>query len=153
MDDLLAAGKIRQWGVSNMDVAEMDEIFAFDEGRCCAVNQILYNLSRRGVEYDLLPWCENRRLAVMAYSPVEQGRILNDAALRAVAQRHNASPAQIALAWVLQKPGVTAIPKAGKMEHVKENARSASIVLTLEDVRDLDTAFPPPGWKVPLEIL
>lgn len=153
MMNLLEAGKIRHWGVSNMDVAEMDDIFSFAEGRSCAVNQILYNLSRRGVEYDLLPWCTGERLAVMAYSPVEQGRILENQTLCAIAERHNATPARIALAWVLENPRLMAIPKAGKAEHVRENSKCLEIVFTPEDLRELDAAFPPPKRKEPLEML
>lgn len=153
MLDLKQEGKIRQWGVSNMDVDEMDEIVSIRKGNTCAVNQILYNLSRRGVEYDLLPWCKEHSIPVMAYSPIEQSRILNDRTLAAVGKRHNATPAQAALAWVLRNPGVIAIPKAGKASHVRENAGSLDINLTPEDLAELDAAFRPPTCKVHLEIL
>ena len=153
MQDLIAEGKIRHWGVSNMDVAEMDEFFSIPKGNTCAMNQILYNLSRRGVEFDLLPWCEQRKVRVMAYSPVEQGRILSNKALAQVAKRHDATPAQIALAWVLRRPGVIAIPKAGTEAHVRENAGCLSIELTAQDHTELDAAFPPPTRKKHLEML
>ena len=117
------------------------------------MNQILYNLSRRGVEFDLLPWCESKKLAVMAYSPVEQGRILRDRTLARVAERHEATPAQAALAWVLRKPGILAIPKAGTVAHVKENAASCNLKLTADDYAELDAAFPAPTRKRPLEML
>ncbi len=151
MLDLKQEGKIRFWGVSNMDVDEMEEIVSIRKGNICAVNQILYNLSRRGVEYDLLPWCKARSIPVMAYSPIEQNRILKDRALVSVARRHNATPAQVALAWVLRNPGVIAIPKAGNVAHVRENAASLSVSLTSGDLADLDAAFPRPDgrctWK------
>ncbi|MCC8193506.1 MAG: aldo/keto reductase [Deltaproteobacteria bacterium] len=152
MTDLQREGKIRYWGVSNMDVPEMRDIFSIPRGDTCAVNQVLYNLSRRGVEYDLLPWCRENALPVMAYSPVEQGRILKDRTLGAVAKRHGATPAQVALAWVLRDPGVIAIPKAGTVAHVKENA-AAGLVLTPDDLAELDGAFHPPARKMPLEML
>ena len=153
MLDLQQEGKIRQWGVSNMDVDEMEEIFSVRKGSTCAVNQILYNLSRRGVEYDLLPWCKARSVPVMAYSPIEQGRILKDRVLASVAKRHGVTPAQIALAWTLRAPGIIAIPKAGNISHVRENAASLSISLTPEDIAEFDAAFRPPSRKMHLEML
>lgn len=153
MLELQREGKIRHWGVSNMDVDEMEEIVSCSGGDTCAANQILYNLSRRGVEYDLLPWCEERSVPIMAYSPIEQNRILKDRALAAVAKRHNATPAQAALAWVLRRPGVIAIPKAGNPAHTRENAASADLVLTPEDLDEFDAAHRPPTRKVHLEML
>lgn len=153
MRDLMAEGKIKNWGVSNMDVAEMEEFFSFPHGKSCATNQILYNLSRRGIEYDLLPWSEQHKMPVMAYSPVEQGRILPHRVLAETAERHGATPAQAALAWVLRKPGILAIPKAGTEAHVRENAKALSLTLTTEDLAALDSAFPAPKRKTPLEML
>lgn len=153
MMDLKQEGKIRHWGVSNMDVDEMGEIVSIRKGNTCAVNQVLYNLSRRGVEFDLLPWCREHKVPVMAYSPIEQNRILNDRALVSIARRHGATPAQTALAWVLRNPGIIAIPKAGKVEHVRENAASLSVTLTPEDLAEFDAAFRPPTRKVHLEML
>jgi Aldo/keto reductases, related to diketogulonate reductase len=153
MADLLEAGKIRHWGVSNLDVAEMEEFFSLPGGTACAVNQVLYNLSRRGVEYNLLPWCLERSLPVMAYSPVEQGRILTNPSLKRVAERLGATPAQTALAWVLERPGVMAIPKAGTAAHVAENAKSLDITLSARDKAELDAAFPPPACRIPLQML
>ena len=150
---LVREGKIASWGVSNMDVDEMEEFFAFSQGKTCATNQILYNLSRRGIEYDLLPWCAQRSLPVMAYSPVEQGRILKNGTLLQVARKHNATPAQTALAWVLRNSGVLAIPKAGVAAHVQENAASLAITLDSSDFALLDGAFPAPRRKTPLEML
>ena len=153
MRDLMGEGKIKNWGVSNMDVAEMEGFFSFPHGKSCATNQVLYNLSRRGVEYDLLPWSEQHKIPIMAYSPVEQGRILNHRTLVETAKCHNATPAQAALAWVLRKPGILAIPKAGTELHVRENAKALSLTLTPDDLAALDTTFPAPKRKTPLEML
>jgi diketogulonate reductase-like aldo/keto reductase len=146
------AGKIGHWGVSNFDVDDMEELLRAG-GKAVATNQVLYNLSRRGVEHDLLPWSAEHKVPVMAYSPIEQGRLLADRTVRAVAEAHNATPAQIALAFVLSRPGVIAIPKSGNAEHVRENAAAADIALTDADLQALDAAFPPPRRKEPLEML
>ncbi|MCX2950405.1 aldo/keto reductase [Lentzea sp. NEAU-D7] len=148
---LLEAGKIRHWGVSNLDLDDMRELTALP-GQC-QTNQILYNLTRRGPEHDLLPWHASTGIPVMAYSPVEQGRLLNSPALASVAARHGATPAQIALAWVLRLPYVNAIPKAGSPDHVRENARALELRLSPEDLADLDSAFPPPDGPSPLAML
>ncbi|MEA2753660.1 MAG: hypothetical protein QOI41_7803, partial [Myxococcales bacterium] len=116
-------------------------------------DQVLYNLSRRGVEYDLLPWCRDRSIPITAYSPIEQGELVVHPAVERVAKRHDASTAQIALAWVLRKPGVIAIPKAATEAHVRINFGALRIHLTAPDLRELDEAFPPPSKKVPLEVL
>lgn len=143
------AGKIRAWGVSNFDV---DELEALPPG--CATNQVLYNLGERGIEFDLLPWSRQRDMTVMAYSPVGQGgRLLSHPALRAVADRHGKTPAQIALAWTIRQPGVVTIPKAADPTHVQQNAESVDIVLGLEDLAILDAAFSPPVRKRPLAML
>lgn len=149
--DLQREGKIRAWGVSNMDVDDLERWDRAAGGRSCAANQVLYNLSCRGIEYDLLPWCRERRMPVMAYSPVDEGRLNANRALLEIARRHDVAPAQIALAWVLRMPGVIAIPKAGSVKHVEDNHRCLSLTLTEDDLRDLDRAFPPPGRKTPLE--
>ncbi|MDT7785037.1 MAG: hypothetical protein QOF58_3456 [Pseudonocardiales bacterium] len=148
---LVSAGKIRHWGVSNFDLADMSELVELPG--FCQTNQILYNLSRRGPEHDLLPWHASAGMPVMAYSPVEQGRLLGSPVLASVAARHNATPAQVALAWVLRLPHVIAIPKAGTVEHVRENARAPELRLSAEDLADLDRAFPPPEGPQPLEML
>jgi diketogulonate reductase-like aldo/keto reductase len=151
--DLKRAGKIRYWGVSNFDTADMEELVSLPGGREVATNQVLYNLTRRGIEYDLLPWCEQRNIPIMAYSPIEQGRLLNDPVLAAIAALHNATPAQVALAWVLRRDRTIAIPKAGTPEHVKENREALDIDLTEDDLAELDRAFPPPTSKQPLEMI
>jgi diketogulonate reductase-like aldo/keto reductase len=152
-EDLLAAGKIRTWGVSNLDLAEMNQLTGIPGGRACATNQVLYNLSRRGIEFDLLPWCRSRAMPVMAYSPVEQGRILGHKALKDIAQRLGATPAQVALAWVLRQAGVVAIPKAATLAHVRENHKALTLKLDPEAMKALDAAFPPPKKSRPLEML
>jgi diketogulonate reductase-like aldo/keto reductase len=150
---LMAAGAIGGWGVSNFDVGDLEELVSLPGGSAVQVNQVLYNLARRGVEYDLLPWCRARSVPVMAYSPVEQGRLLGHPAIRGVADRHDATPAQVALAWVLRDGGVTAVPKAGTPEHVQEDRAAVSIQLTGDDLQILDDAFPPPVSKRPLAML
>jgi diketogulonate reductase-like aldo/keto reductase len=151
--DLMRAGKIRRWGVSNFDTADMEELASLPGGDEVATNQVLYNLTRRGIEYDLLPWCEQRNIPIMAYSPIEQGRLLKDPVLTAIGALHNATPAQVALAWVLRRERTIAIPKAGTPEHVKENREALDIDLTEDDLAELDRAFPPPTKKVPLEMI
>lgn len=153
LESLLTSGDIRYWGVSNFDKPDMEELVELEGGSAVATNQVLYNLTRRGIEFDLLPWCRGRHVPVMAYSPIEQGRLLQDSMLRAVAGRRNASPAQVALAWVLRQEGVIAIPKAANADHVRQNRAALDVRLTEEDLRDLDRAFPPPLRKVPLAML
>ena len=150
---LVQSGDIRYWGVSNFDTADMEELVELADGDSAATNQVLYNLARRGIEFDLFPWCRARRVPVMAYSPIDQGRLLRNKTVRAVAVRRNAPPAQIALAWVLRQEGVIAIPKATDAEHVRENRKALDVQLTQEDVEDLGREFPPPSTRVPLEVL
>jgi diketogulonate reductase-like aldo/keto reductase len=151
--DLQQAGKIRYWGVSNVDTAGMVELESLPGGDAVATNQVLYNLTRRGPEFDLLPHLRERGVPTMAYSPVEQGRLLGRPALVDVARRHSATPAQVALAWLLRAGDVCAIPRTGDPAHVQENAKALELSLTEDDLADLDAAFPPPNRKVRLEIL
>ena len=150
---LLHAGKIRYWGVSNFDMTDMEELVALSGGSAVATDQVLYNLIHRGIEWDLLPWCRARKIPVMAYSPIEQGRMLVEPELKRVAARHHATPAQVAIAWIIRQDRVVAIPKAGSPEHVRANRAAADINLTEEDVAVLDRAFPPPHGPIPLEII
>jgi diketogulonate reductase-like aldo/keto reductase len=150
--DLMAAGAIRYWGVSNFDVDEMVELTGLPGGAAVQTDQVLYNLMRRGIEYDLLPWCLDNGIPIMAYSPVEQGLLLGHPAVRGVAGRHGVSAAQVALAWVLRQDGVVAIPKAGTPKHVYEDRAALELRLTPADLVELDAAFPPPTRKVPLEL-
>nr|WP_211177129.1 aldo/keto reductase [Pseudonocardia acidicola] len=151
--DLMAAGLIRYWGVSNLDLDDMVELMGLPGGDRCQTDQILYNLTRRGPEYDLIPWLFRQNIPIMAYSPIEQGRLLGHPVLYEVARRHDATPAQIALAWVLRLDGVNTIPRAANPEHVRENAAARDIRLTPEDLAELDAAFPPPTRPRPLEML
>jgi diketogulonate reductase-like aldo/keto reductase len=151
--DLVAAGLVRYWGVSNFDTPDMTELKRLTGGGAVATDQLLYNLARRGPEYDLLPWCRAHGIPIMAYSPIDQGRILRHPALVEVARRHRATPAQVALAWVLRYEDVNAIPRASTPQHVRENAAALEMQLTLADFIVLDAAFPPPQRKAPLEVL
>jgi diketogulonate reductase-like aldo/keto reductase len=151
--DLMAAGMIRYWGVSNLDVDDMIELAGVPGGDQVQSDQILYNLSRRGAEYGLIPWLFERGIGIMAYSPIEQGRLLGHPAVDEVARRQRATPAQIALAWVLRLDGVNTIPRATTPEHVRENAATLQIRLSPEDLSLLDRAFPPPTRPRPLEML
>ena len=146
-------GKIRHWGVSNLDRADMEELYATAGGKRVAANQVLYNLTRRGIEWDLLPWCAKRGIAVMAYSPVEQAALLREPRLRALAARIGYSPAQLALAWVLSRDNVIAIPKAGQLAHVDENFAASECTLDAPVLAELDKLFPPPRRATPLEVL
>ena len=143
------AGKIRAYGVSNFDCDDMADAIAVPPATV-ATNQVLYNLRHRGIEHDLLPWCRERGIPLMAYSPVEQGELLGHSSLRAIATRHDATPAQVALAWLLRNDDVIVIPKASELSHVRENHAAADLVLDADDVAALDAAFPPPQEKVAL---
>ena len=151
---LKAVGKILEYGVSNFDVDDMEEAFALPGGDEIATDQVLYNLKHRGIEWDLLPWCRQRSLPIMAYSPVghsprTQKSMLAHATLETIAARHKATSAQIALAWLLRQD-VVAIPKASNPKHVRENRAALDLVLTTTDLREIDSAFPAPHQKVPL---
>ncbi len=152
-DQLLRTGKIRHWGVSNFDLDDIEELVSLGGGWGMATNQVLYNLARRGIEWNLLPWCRDHGVPVMAYAPVDEGSLLDNAALKRVASLHSATPAQIVLAWLLRGAGIVAIPKAGRAEHVRENCRSLEIDLTADDLKQLDAAFPPPSGPVALEMI
>ncbi|WP_190079156.1 aldo/keto reductase [Streptomyces longisporoflavus] len=150
LEGLVNRGSIGAWGVSNLDVDDLAEL---PGGALPQTDQVLYNLTRRGPEYDLFPRCRERSVPLMAYSPLEQGRLLGHQALEAVADAHGSSPLQVALAWVLRHDDVIAIPKASTTAHVEENHAALGISLTDEDLKTLDAAFPAPVRKVPLEIL
>lgn len=152
-DELLRAGKIRYWGVSNFDTPDMEELVALPGGNLVATDQVLYNLMRRGIEFDLMPWCKQRKIPIMAYSPLEQGRLLGDPELRRLAAEYAATPAQIALRWVLRNDLMIALPKASTPGHVKQLRIALDIPLSLQDMAALDRAFPPPKHKVPLEMI
>jgi len=148
---LKAAGKIRDYGVSNFDREDMEEAAAVPGGQAIATNQVLYNLMRRGVEWDLLPWCRQRKIPIMAYSPIEQGRLSSKVA--ALARRRGVTPLQVALAWLLHQEGVIVIPKASSQPHVRENRAALDLTLTEADLAELDKLFPAPRRKSSLEML
>ena len=152
-EDLRAAGKIRHWGVSNFDTGDLEELFALPGGERCAANQVLYNLTRRGPELDLLPWMDAHGMPLMAYSPLEQGRLPAGGALGRVAARLGATPWQVALAWALRRPGTLAIPKASRAEHLRQNSAVQGLSLSREDLGQLEAQFPRPRRKVPLQML
>ncbi len=146
-------GKIRYHGVSNFDQNDMAEWVALKAGETVAADQVLYNLSRRGPEWDLVPWCRERGVAIMAYTPLGQGSMLGNRALAEIARRRGATPAQIAVAWLLRHDGTIVIPKAARPEHVRENRGALDVVLTEEDLAALDRAFPPPKGRSALGML
>ncbi len=145
-------GKIGDWGVSNFDVDDLRSWHEKDGGGC-ATNQVMFNLARRGVEFDLLPWMRQHKMPLMAYSPFDQGPLARDRTLKALADRHGATPAQIALAWLLQLPGVVAIPKSADKGRLSENFAALKVKLTDADLAELDRAFPPPRSKRSLSIV
>lgn len=154
---LKRAGKIRDYGVSNFDQDDMAESSNIPGGDEIVTDQVLYNLARRGIEWDLLPWCRERAISIMAYSPIDRARstrggMLGHPRLKSIASRHGATPAQVALAWLLQQENVIVIPKAGHEPHVRENRAALDLRLTDEDLADLDHAFPPPRKKTALEM-
>jgi diketogulonate reductase-like aldo/keto reductase len=151
--ELAAAGKILEWGVSNFDISDMGELSKMPDGDTAATNQVVYNLTRRGIEFDLMPWLHQHKMPLMAYSPVEQGRLLGHPALAAVAARYNATPAQAALAWLMRHDDVIVIPKATQLGHVDDNLGALDLLLTHDDFTALDRAFPPPSRAEPLDML
>ncbi|GIL38951.1 aldo/keto reductase [Roseiterribacter gracilis] len=146
-------GKIARWGVSNFDLDDMEELAALPGGDACATNQVLYNLSRRGIEFDLLPWCAQRRIPTMAYSPIDQGALAKSRKLQALAKERGATPSQIALAWLAAQPHVISIPKAVERAHIDDNRRALEIKLTSDELAALDGEFPPPKRKSPLAMI
>jgi diketogulonate reductase-like aldo/keto reductase len=149
-EDLQARGRIRHWGVSNFDLGEMDALAALAGGERCAVNQVYYSLGARGVEFDLLPWQLARSMPLMAYCPLDQGALARGGAIAGVAQRHGASAARVALAWLMTRPGVIAIPKAVREDHQRDNLVADRIRLTAADLAEIDGAFPAPRRRMPL---
>ncbi|MBW4517482.1 MAG: aldo/keto reductase [Timaviella obliquedivisa GSE-PSE-MK23-08B] len=150
---LQQSGKIRSYGVSNFDVAEMQGAVSLKGGNGIVTNQVLYNLTRRGIEQNLLPWCRQQNIPIMAYSPIEQGRLLNSRTLKAIAQERGVSTAQIAIAWLLHQDNVIVIPKSSHVDHVGQNRAALDLKLSAEELNILETAFPVPTHSVPLEML
>lgn len=152
-EELQQAGKIRHWGVSNLDINDMQELMRDPRGKACATNQVLYNLTRRGIEFDLLPWQRKQQQPIMAYSPIEQGRLAGHRGLKEIAQRLNVTPAQVALAWLLRQDNVISIPKATAEQHVRDNHAALSLRLDTDTLAELDRLFPPPKRAQPLDMI
>lgn len=150
---LQQAGKIRSYGVSNFDVEDMEEASHLKGGNAISTNQVLYNLMRRGVEWNLLPWCRQQGIPIMAYSPIEQGRLLNNRTLKIIAQQRGVTTAQVAIAWLLHQDNVIVIPKSSRINHMEQNYAALELKLSAEELTTLDAAFPPPTKPVPLEML
>ncbi len=153
LQTLVAQGRIGRWGVSNFDTGDLQELFALPGGAHCAANQVYYSLSERGAAFSLLPWQRAHGMPLMAYSPIDQGALAQSSALQALAGRLGATPAQVALAWLLAQPGVVAIPKAVHEAHQRENLAAADLALSADDLAELDRVFPPPARKGPLAML
>ena len=152
-EQLKTDGKIKHWGVSNFDTRDMQELYEIPEGKNCQINQVLYNLSRRGIEWDLLPWCRSMGLPIMAYSPIEQGRLLENKKLKALASEIGVSAAQLSIAWSIRKNDIITIPKASNLEHVGQNIDAWTIKLESAILDELDKLFEPPVRKKGLDIL
>ena len=150
---LVDEGKIRRWGISNFDARGTARFHAAAGGAALATNQVLYNVGERGIEFDLLAWCRAHFVPLMAYTPLGQGALAREKSLQAVAKRRGVAPLQVALAWTLREDGVISIPKAGRPAHVRENRAAADLVLSPEDLAELDRAFPPPARPEPLAML
>lgn len=158
METLVAQGKIRHWGVSNLDYADMQELWQVIGGKACAANQVLYHLASRGIEYDLLPWCQQQSMPAMAYCPLAQaGRLRSglfaNPTVKAIADAHQVTVAQVLLAWVIRQQGIMAIPKAATVKHVEENAAALALTLSEEEQALLNRAFPAPGHKTALDVV
>lgn len=156
MEKLKADGKIKRWGVSNLDTREMKELLSLEHGDSAVCNQVLYHLASRGIEFDLMPWMKEQRMPVMAYCPLDQGggrTLIESRTLQRIAERRSMTPLQIALAWTIHSGMVLSIPKTSNPEHVRENAEAASVTLTNEEIEMLDQAFPKPQTKQPLDIV
>ena len=152
-EQLKTDGKIKHWGVSNFDTSDMQELYGIPEGKNCQINQVLYNLSRRGIEWDLLPWCRSKGLPIMAYSPIEQGRLLENKKLKALAGEIGVSAAQLSIAWSIRKNDIITIPKASNLEHVSQNIDAWTMKLESAVLDELDKLFEPPVRKKGLDIL
>lgn len=152
-EHLVQQGRITSWGVSNFDVADMSELCSLADGAHCAADQVYYSASRRGVEFDLLPWLQSHRMPLLAYSPFDEGRLLSDRTLLAIGDKHGVSGAQVALAWLLSKPGVIAIPKASSQQHWLENTAAVGLKLDADDIACIDRRWPPPASKRSLAVI
>lgn len=152
-EKLKQQGKIKAWGVSNFDVKDMEDLFAIEQGDQCATNQIFYNPASRGVEFDLVPWCQQRHIPMMAYSPLggEGAALMRHPLITQLAAKYQTGPSSILLAWVIRNGNMIAIPESGEAAHIRENAAALHIELQQSDLKLLDEAFPAPTQKMPLE--
>jgi diketogulonate reductase-like aldo/keto reductase len=146
---LCEQGKVRMWGVSNMDVPKMERFFSIINGDACAANQVRYHVAARDIERDLIPWCKEYCIVVMAYSPMGEGKLVQDPTLSAIGRKYNPTAAQVALAWSVRNTNILSIPKASSPSHVLENFKSLSIPLTEEDISEIDRVYPPPAGNIP----
>ena len=153
LESLAAAGRIRRWGVSNFDLDDMHELGALSGGSRCASNQVYYSLSERGPEFSLLPWMRERQMPLMAYSPIDQGSLAGDDTLAAIGEARGLTAAQLALAWVVSRPGVLAIPKASSTRHLQDNLTAQLVTLSEAEVQRIEARFPAPGKKTPLAVI
>jgi diketogulonate reductase-like aldo/keto reductase len=153
LQTLQQSGKIRSYGVSNFDLKDMEEAIGLKGGKAIATNQVLYNLMRRGIEWNLLPWCRQQGIPIMAYSPIEQGRLLNNQTLKAIAGERGVTAAQVAIAWLLHQENVIVIPKSSRIDHVEQNYAALNLKLNADELASLDAAFPAPTKPVSLEML
>ena len=158
METLQASGKIRRWGVSNLDTDEMQALWKIPGGQACMTNQVLYHAAARGIEFDLLPWCEEHSVPVMAYCPLAQAGklrhdVLTSAVMQDIASARGVSSSQVAMAWVTRTGNVIAIPKAVQPQHVKDNAAALTLSLTEDEIARIDAAFPAPNHKTPLDMV
>lgn len=152
-ETLQQSGKIRSYGVSNFDIEDMQEVSQLKGGKGIVTNQVLYNLMRRGIEWNLLPWCRQQNIPIMAYSPIEQGRLLNNKTILAIAQERGVTAAIVAIAWLLHQEDIIVIPKSSRIDHVEQNYAAKDLKLSAEELAALDVAFPPPTKPVSLEML
>lgn len=152
-ETLQQSGKIRSYGVSNFDIEDMQEVSQLKGGKGIVTNQVLYNLMRRGIEWNLLPWCRQQNIPIMAYSPIEQGRLLNNKTIKAIAQQRGVTAAIVAIAWLLHQEDIIVIPKSSRIDHVEQNYAAKDLKLSAEELAALDVAFPPPTKPVSLEML
>lgn len=152
-EDLKMQGRIRHWGVSNFDTDDMQELWQVPGGRNCMVNQVLYNVFSRGIEYDLLPWCQNNGVTVMAYCPLGHGELIEQGLLAEIGGRHGVSASVVALAWALRSGHVLPIPESGSADHIRDNVCALQLRLSAEELALIDAVSPPPRFKQPLDIL
>ena len=152
-EQLRHQGRIQQWGVSNFDTSDMQQLWSFAEGRRCIANQVYYSASARDAEFDLFPWHREHSVVTMAYSPIDQGALARDATFDSMGRRHGVGASAAALAWVLRQPDMLAIPKAVSAAHLRENYVAAQLELTAEDLAAVDARFPPPARKRPLAMI